>query len=519
MKTKESSQKNILKTIGVVSLITLISRILGLIREVVRANFLGTSIFSDAFTLAFSLPNLFRRLTAEGAMTSAFIPIYTEVREKEGDKKALAFSAGFFWFMTLILTLFCLAFIAATPWLVEYVFAAGFSETPLQITVFLTRLMFFYILFISLAAVFQGVLNSCSIFTPSAFTPVLLNISIIVSAVLLAPTFENPAIGFGIGVLIGGLCQLWFQYPFVRRLGFRFLKYSSFNDPNIKKTIKLIIPATFAAGIYQINVVISNLIATTLEEGSLSSLNFSNRLLELVLGVFIVSITTVILPRFSRLFIQSKLDAIQHNLDDAMRLISFLTFPVIAGTLLLSEDIVTLLFMRGEFDANSVAMTAGALQFHMIGLVFISWNRVMVSTYQAAKMVKITAYLSGASMIVNLISAWVFSRYMGHLGIALASSFSQVILLGLLLYYINKIGINKIGRSFFNRSIVYHFLLTCVMALIIWILKSYLLFQQPSWVILLLIVPIALIFYFGSAYLFKSRELKQLIHKNFMSYT
>jgi len=174
-----SKYNTLFKSIGLVSLITLFSRILGLVREIVKAALLGTSYYSDAFTLAFTIPNLFRRMTAEGAMSSAFIPVFNEILHEEGEKRAFDFAKNFFWLFTMALILFSLLFIISAPWLIRYVFAPGFTSEPQQLTVLLTRYMFIYIVFISLAAILQGVLNSFAVFWISSLTPVLLNISII----------------------------------------------------------------------------------------------------------------------------------------------------------------------------------------------------------------------------------------------------------------------------------------------------------------------------------------------------
>ena len=505
-------KKSLFKSVGTIGLITAVSRILGLVREIVRASLLGTSYYSDAFTLAFSLPNLFRRLTAEGVMINAFIPVFCDARQKENSSRALSFSRHFFWLSTVVLTVFSLAFILAAPWLIKYVFAPGYSGKTLTLTVFLTQFMFVYIVFISLAAICQGVLNSFSVFWVSSLTPVLLNISIIGSALFFAPRLENPTIGFAIGVLIGGTVQLLFQIPFLYKQGFQLIGSMHFKDPYLMQVGKLLLPTILGVGIYQINIIISTLIATTLKEGSLSSLNFSNRLLELVLGVFVISITTVILPRFSHLFLINRPDQVRSGLQDAIRVSVFVTLPVMAGVFVIAEEIVTILFMRGRFDVNSMNMTAGALRYHIFGLVFIASNRVLLTGYQAAKYLKRTVQISIAVMAVNLLLAFGASRFIGHLGIALANSVSQIIQTILLVYFIKEISVKQLVSYDLRKSIGRSLLVCIVMLTFLYFVRQQLILYQLSALLrLVLLLPIGTILFGLSAYVLKSKELEELI--------
>ncbi|MCP4750904.1 MAG: murein biosynthesis integral membrane protein MurJ [Proteobacteria bacterium] len=506
------NRKGFVKSVGGIGAITILSRILGLIREMVRAAILGTSFYSDAFTLAFTLPNLFRRLTAEGGMSNAFIPVFSEILDREGKRRAFDFARNFFWALTAVLTLFSLLFIVCAPWLIKSVFAAGFSAEPLQLTVFLTRLMFAYIILISLAAVCQGILNSHSVFWVSSLTPVLLNICIIGFGVFFASRLRNPTYGFAIGVLVGGTVQLLFQLPFLGKQGFRLFVGIDFRDPYIRRVGILVLPTVFGVGIYQINIIVSNLIASTVGEGAISSLNFSNRLLELVLGVFIISITTVMLPRFSSLFLHNELDEIRSNLQDALRLVAFVAFPATVGIFMASEEVVALLFGRGEFDANSMAMTSGALRCHIIGLIFISWNRVVLTCYQAAKHIRRTVQISTVVMTTNLIVALWLSRYVGHLGIALASTISQMVQTLLLAFFLRELSISKTLVLFTGKSIRKSLLISLFLAGSLWFFKQRII--PPDLPILLnvvLLVGCGVLSYAIPAYLLKSRELIEVI--------
>ncbi|MDT8446562.1 MAG: murein biosynthesis integral membrane protein MurJ [bacterium] len=507
MSPKSTGPKSLLRSILGVSSITLLSRVLGLLREMVRAALLGTSLYSDAFSLAFSLPNLFRRLTAEGAMSNAFIPVFCEADKKDSRARALDFARSFFWILALILTLLTLLFIWQADFLVAQVFASGFSGEALEATVFLTQVMFGYMILISLAAVAQGVLNSLGTFWVSALTPVLLNLAILGAALGMQGWFENPALPFAIGVMLGGCLQLAFQLPYLHRAGFRLFKAGLY-DPKIKEVFRLILPTLFGVGIYQINILISNLIATTLGEGALSSLTFSNRLLELVLGVFVVSITTVILPRLSGHFIDEEPGKVVYSVRRTLSVISFVTFPVTALTLALAAPMVELLFLRGQFDQRSLDMTAGALVFHIAGLSFIAYNRVFLAVYQSARRIQITVWISLAVMLANLGGALWLSRSMGHLGIALASSASQGLNLLLLWVFSKRLKVTGLLDRAFGLSLARSL---GASVLIYWTLVQ-LLPLVASWPLVLGFLALSLVAvgqYLVLMVLLKSSELKE----------
>ncbi len=500
------------KSIGLVSLITLLSRILGLAREMVKAALLGTSYYSDAFTLAFTFPNLFRRLTAEGAMSSAFIPVFAEVLKADGEKRAFEFARNFFWLFTIILVLFSLLFIFSAPWLIRYVFAIGFDGEPLALTIVLTRYMFIYIVFISLAAILQGILNSFSVFWVSALTPALLNISIIGCALYFAPRLSNPTTGFAIGVIMGGLVQLLVQLPKAGRIGLRLFSGFNLSDPRIRQVITLMIPTLFGTGIYQINIIVSNLIASTLDEGAISSLNFSNRLLELIIGIFIVSITTVFLPRFAKLFAEQQLDSLTSDLGRIIQLTAFITLPATIGVLMINEEIVTLLFARGAFDSTSVMLTAGALRYHILGLTFISWNRVLLTFFQAGKWVKQTVQIAAIILVVNAVSAVVLSVWAGHLGIAGANSISQAVQTILLVLYLHRLLKRGLAELISIMPLVKTVWISLLMFGGLWLFKSLLIPpEMVLWMRISLTVGFGVVFYGCCAFIFRSEELGTLV--------
>ena len=277
---------------------TLLSRIFGYIRDMIQAFYLGTSRGADAFTIAYVIPNLLRRLTGEGAMTAAFIPVFTQEKREKSRSELWKFANSFFFDLTLIMTLLTVLGLIFSPLLVK-VMAPGFGDVQgkWELTIILTRIMFPYIFLISLAALVMAILNSFHKFFVPAFTPVLFNLAIISLAVLFARKVEEPAYVFAAGVVLGGVFQLAFQLPFLWRRGMRFKFSLSFSHPAVRRAAKLMVPGIFGLGISQINFAISRMIASVLEEGSVSSLYYASRVQELTLGLFSIALSIALLHR------------------------------------------------------------------------------------------------------------------------------------------------------------------------------------------------------------------------------
>lgn len=418
------SRKGLLRAMGVMSLLTLISRLFGLLREIVRAHYLGTGPASDAFAVAFMLPNLFRRLVGEGSMTAAAVPTFIDEMKNGGMRRLNEVASRFFTLFTFLLTAICLLYTIFAGPLVEHVFARGFAEEPakLALTIELSRYLFFYLLFISLAAVLQAVLNSRRVFGPSAFTPILLNVAVVGCAVGLQSAFELPVYAFVVGILLGGFLQLAFQYPYVRKLGVSLHPSFTWSDPAVRRILKLMVPGILGAGVYQINVVLSQMIATYLVPGAVSSLQFSSRLEEFTLGVFIVAIGTAILPTFAALYSDGKIDELKRTLEFALRLVAFVTIPATVGLILIRYPLIALLFRTGEFDAHSIELTAYAFQFHASGLLFVGLARVLVSVFYSTKDL-ITPVKTGAiSVAVDLLTCLVLAIPLQQGGVAFGNS-------------------------------------------------------------------------------------------------
>jgi putative peptidoglycan lipid II flippase len=427
--THQRGHRQILRSATLMTFMTVLSRILGLVREQVRAVFLGTGASSDAFGLATTIPNLFRRLFAEGAMTAAFVPILTEHLQTSTLARTREFLSRFVTLLTFAVTLFTVAAILATPWLIDTFFSAEFRHVPgkVVLTTTLTQLMWPYLVLVTLAAVVQGILNAHKIFGPSAFAPVLMNAGIIGGAVAFRGTFADPSYALVIGFLAGGFLQLVFQIPWLfRDTPIRFGLDLHFRDPEVRRVLKVMVPGIFAAGIYQFNVFASQIIASGLAEGSVSSLQYSLRLQELVLGVFVVSVAQVILPSLSEHTAQGDHDGVRSTVSYAVRLIAFITLPATAVLVILGRPIVEALFQFGAFSAESTAKTALALTFHAMGLFFIGQARVLSQAFFAYKDLRTPTYIAAVDAALNIALCVLLSEVLGHGGIALASTLAAV---------------------------------------------------------------------------------------------
>ena len=436
----QSEQRSLLRSAMSMSVITMGSRVLGLVREQVRAHLLGTSLASDAFGIAFQIPNLLRRLLAEGAMSAGFIPVLTELREKEGDAEGFAFARRYFNLALIVMTVVSgLGALGAGLIVTLFVVLSGqeVSTEARALTESLTTVMFPYIGFVSLAAVAQGILNTFRVFWVSAFTAVLLNISIIACAVGLSGFLDEPAYGFAIGVLLGGIIQLVFQLPYVFKLGFRWRPDFSLG-PGVKRALALLIPTLFGAGVYQVNVLVSQAIAWGVGNGAVSSLQYSSRLLELTLGVFAVALSTVVLPSLSSDVAQGKHDNIVETVRFSIRLTCFVCFPVTVGLFLTRHETVSILFERGSFDAVSTSMTSTAVAFHIVGLTFIALSRIFVPVFYAFQDTWRPVAAAFVSMVVNIVCCYAFAPGLSQGGIALANSVSALVQLAVLMAVLSK---------------------------------------------------------------------------------
>ncbi len=424
---------------GTIGLFTLFSRVLGFIRDMVVARLFGASMVADAFFVAFRIPNMLRELLAEGTMSAAFVPVFTEKLTTQSREQAWALASKVFTLLLCALVaVVCLGILAA-PLIVNLI-APGFDDTGGQhdLTVLLTRIMFPYLLFIGLSALAMGILNALRAFALPALAPLAFNMGIISCALWLAPAMETPALGLAVGVLLGGLAQFAIQLPglithhMVPRLIW------DPKDPDVRRMGKLMLPVMFGLSVTQVNLLVNTLLASYLAEGSVSYLYYSMRLIHFPLGIFGIALATAILPTLSTQAAKGEWAAMSGSVVDGLKLILYITIPAMVGLMALREPIVALLFERGAFDGAATAGTASAVMAYASGLWAFASVRIVASSFYAMKNtvtpVRVAAIAMGANILLNL----ALMGPMGHVGLALATALSAMLNLTLLLFALRR---------------------------------------------------------------------------------
>ncbi len=441
---REDDRRRLLRSTASVAAPTLASRVLGYVRDLLQAYFLGTS--PDAFTIAFTIPNLFRRLTGEGAMTSAFIPTFTEIKAKGDRRETWRFAGVFFWDLALIMGALTVLGVVFAPGLVK-VIAYGFrtTEGKWAQTIAMTRTMFPYLFFISLSALASAILNSCRRFFVPASTPILFNVAVIAAAALAARGARDPARVFCWGVLAGGVLQLLFQLPFLWKEGMRFRPGLAFRDPGVRRIAGLMVPGVLGAGVYQVNFALSRMIASGLERGSTSALYYSSRIEELTLGLFSIALSVALLPVFSEHAAARDMAEMKRTLGFSLKLTSFVTFPAAAGLVVLSRPIIRVLFERGMFDRGSTALSSACLLLFALGLPFLSGVKMIAPAFFSLKDTRTPVLVGVGVMAVNVGLSFALKGPLRVGGIALALSLSQVVNFAALFILLER-RIGAVGR-------------------------------------------------------------------------
>jgi putative peptidoglycan lipid II flippase len=436
--SQQNQNRKLMKSTILVAVPTFLSRILGYLRDMLQAKYMGTTGAMDAFGVAYAIPNLLRRLTGEGAMTAAFIPVFTQLKKEKSKDELWRFANCFFYDLTVIMVVLTILGVVTAPLLVKFIASLFETSVKVNLTIVLTWIMFPYMFLISLSALAMAILNSFRKFFIPAFTPVLFNMSIITAAVLFANRAKEPAYVFAVGVVIGGVFQLAIQLPPLWKKGMHFRFGLSFAHPAVKKIAKLMVPGIFGVGIAQINFTLSRILAWSLETGSVSSLYYSTRVQELTLGVFSIAFSIALLPTFSEQAAQKDLFSMKKTLEFSMKLISFITFPAMIGLMILSRPIIQVLFERGLFNIESTTMTSSCLFFFAMGLPFISYVKILFYSLKDTRTPVIVAFF----VMVGYISlSFLLMRTMRVSGIALALSVSSVLNFLLLFLLLEK----KIG--------------------------------------------------------------------------
>ena len=458
------------KAAGVVGAATFLSRIFGFIRDVVIAWFFGAGFSSDAFFVAFRIPNLLRRLFAEGSLSIAFIPVFTEYLTKRGKDDAFGLARSALWLLSVSLAVMAIAGILVSPFIIR-VIAPGFTDSPekFQLTVVLTRIMFPYIFFIGLVALCMGILNVLGHFAAPALAPVLLNAAIICSVFFISPHMAAPVVGLAIGVLVGGFLQLGFQVPFLIKKGFYFWHKAKIYHPGLKRIALLMLPTIFGAAVYQINILVGTLLASLLPEGSVSYLYYADRLVQFPLGIFAMATATAVLPSLSRQAAAADFTGVGDTFAYAMKLVFFITIPAMVGLIVLRQPIVALLFKRGAFDAEAVRLTAYALLYYSIGLWAFSAVRIVVSTFYALQDTRTPVKTAVISVCANILLGVILMWPLGHGGLALATSLASMLNLGLLVWAL-RARLDVLELRSISESVCKTLICSAVMGVVVWAL-------------------------------------------------
>jgi len=511
-----SEKKQVTKAAGIVGLATLLSRILGFIRDMVIARYFGAGFSTDAFFVAFRIPNLLRRLFAEGSLSIAFIPVFTEHLKNNGKDQAFQMARSALRLLAVILVLVTITGILLAP-AVVHVIAPGFSDSPdkHELTVLLTRIMFPYVFFICLVALCMGILNVLGHFAAPALAPVFLNLAIIASVFLISPEMEEPVLVLAFGVLAGGVLQLLLQLPFLIKKGFLFWEKAALYHPGLKKIGKLMLPAIFGAGVYQVNILAGTLLASLLEEGSISYLYYADRLVQFPLGIFAISTATAILPSISRQAAEKDYESVKETFAYAMRLIFFITLPSMVGLIVLREPIVKILFQRGSFSAEATQMTAYALLCYAVGLWAFSAVRIVVSTFYALSDTKTPVKIATISIASNIILGILLMWPLGHGGLALATSLASMMNFGMLVFAL-RTRLGAIGWRNICFSVLRSFVCAILMGIVVWVLSCLIIPDQGAlWEKLAGVsasVALGLMLYIFLSFLVKSPELEYIYY-------
>jgi putative peptidoglycan lipid II flippase len=420
-----SEKKHIARAAGVLGGATILSRVMGMVRDMVVSRLFGAGFATDAFFAAFQIPNMLRRFFAEGALTSAFVPTFSEVYTQQGEREARELANTCFTLLTIVMAGITILGICFSPQLVSLMFPGYAAEPSKQeLTILLNRLMFPYIFFVSLVALCMGILNTLRHFFTPAISTVFLNVAMIFCAALLHRSFAVPIVSLAVGVLAGGVLQLLLQLPVLWRKGFPVRPRFDFNQPAVRRIVLLMGPSIFGVGVYYLNITVGNILASLLPQGSVSYLYYAQRLFEFPQGVFTVSVAQAVLPSMSRQAAAGEIGELKDSLRFGLRLMLFITIPAMAGLMVCATPIFSLLFMGGEFDYVKAEQCGRALVQYSFGLSCVAMVRVLAPAFYALKDTRTPVVAAFIAFIVNFICSLVLMRFMQHAGLALASSIS-----------------------------------------------------------------------------------------------
>ncbi|HAV1335245.1 murein biosynthesis integral membrane protein MurJ [Vibrio parahaemolyticus] len=446
--------KRLLKSGMIVSAMTLISRVLGLVRDVVVANLMGAGASADVFFFANKIPNFLRRLFAEGAFSQAFVPVLTE-NHAQGDmdktRELIARAAGTLGVIVSIVTVLgvlgsgVVTALFGFGWFLDWMHGGPAAE-KFELASLMLKITFPYLWFITFVALSGAILNTLGKFAVSSFTPVFLNVMIILAAWFISPQMSQPEIGLAIGVFLGGLVQFLFQIPFLIKAGVMVKPKWGWRDPGVVKIRTLMIPALFGVSVSQINLLFDTFIASFLQTGSISWLYYSDRLLEFPLGLFGIAIATVILPALSRKHVDSQSEGFAHTMDWGVRMVTLLGIPAMLGLMALAKPMLMVLFMRGEFSPQDVHQASLSLLAYASGLLNFMLIKVLAPGYYSRQDTKTPVKYGIIAMVTNMVFNAIFAYFYGYVGLAIATALSAFVNMALLYRGLHIAGVYQITK-------------------------------------------------------------------------
>jgi putative peptidoglycan lipid II flippase len=436
--SEQGERAQVVEAAGIIGTATLLSRILGFVRDMVLARLFGAGAAADAFFVAYRIPNLLRELFAEGSMSAAFIPVFSEYLARRTKRDAWELASAAFTTLLTVLTGVCLLGVLAAPWIVQLI-APGFSTDAERqaLTILLTRIMFPYLLFIGLAALAMGVLNAIRSFAAPAFSPVLFNIAIIASAFLLAPLFAEPILAVAVGVVIGGFAQFLIQLPVLKRAELLFGWRFDFAHAGVRRIGWLMAPALIGLSVTQINILVSTILASYFPGGP-TYLFYGMRLIHFPLGVFGVALATALLPSLATQAAKGELDALRSTLGFGLRLIFFIIFPAMVGIILLRLPIVHLFFEHGRFTAADTQGTAAAVLAYAVGLWAFAGVRIVVSAFYSLQDTRTPVKVAAVALGANVALSLALMGPLKHAGLALATALSAILNMAALVVLLDR---------------------------------------------------------------------------------
>lgn len=518
--------RNTAKATGLIGIAVMLSRVLGLVRDMFMFRLFGTSVLADCFNLAFKIPNLLRDLFAEGALSQAFVTTFSKKLKEEGERSAWQLANRILSLAVVFMSLITLLGILVAPWIVDLILTfadKSFGQQERDLIVKLTRIMYPFILIVSLTALVMGILNAKRVFGIPALASCFFNLGCIIGGGLFGYWFdpnwgEKSLIGISIGVLIGGLAQLVVQFPSLRKIGFRLRWDHTWRDAGVKKILSLMLPAMIAASAVQVNVMVNAMFATSTGEGGVSALNFAFRLMQLPIGMFGVAVATVTLPALSRAAVGSISKEFAPTLTRGINMVTILVLPCCIGLSFLAVPLVAMIFKGGDTHAHSTLMIAGALQAYAYGLLFYSWLKIVQPAFYAIDKRWVPMMISFLSIGLNFLLNWYFVRVKGwgHESLALTTSLLAILNFSLLYGFLRKLagglGTARIFDTLWRCAIA-----ATVMGELCYLANRFLLQNLadisffPRWLLLFAVIGVVALAYFFLCYILGAREARDCI--------